>query len=142
MNWFPYVSRDFLASAEARCKAEHDNAQSLRHALVREESRSDHERAERIAERDASERRYQDLLSRFTMLRLQGAQEAAASPSGAIAPREVDLCKDAINAKFTGNRAPLRAAALRQLAADRAAGKDDTAILAEIESGQVSEAPV
>src|SRR5690348_137664 len=63
MRW-PYVSREFLASAEARAKAERENAMALRHALVREEARADQERAERIAERDAAERRYQALLDR------------------------------------------------------------------------------
>lgn len=56
MRW-PYVSREFLASAEARAKAEHENAMALRHALVREEARADQERAERIASSEAAERR-------------------------------------------------------------------------------------
>lgn len=78
MRW-PYVSREFLASAEARARAEHENAQSLRHALVREELRCDHERAERLTERDAAERRYQDLLAKFLVLRLRGALDQVAA---------------------------------------------------------------
>lgn len=59
MNW-PFVSRavhrEFLASAEARARAEHDNAQNLRHELAAAESRTDQERAERIAAHEAHER--------------------------------------------------------------------------------------
>lgn len=49
MRWLPWVSREFLASAEARARAEHENAQNLRHALASAEARYDQERAERIA---------------------------------------------------------------------------------------------
>lgn len=59
MNW-PFVSRalhrEFLASAEARAKAEHDNAMTLRHELGAVESRADQERAERIAAQEAHNR--------------------------------------------------------------------------------------
>jgi len=136
MRFLGYVSRDFLASAEARAKAEHENAQSLRHALVREETRADQERAERIAQSDAAERRYADLLARFTSLRLSGAVDYV--PPVPVKPAEVDLCKQAINAKFSGNRAALRAGALRQLALDRAANKDEMDILRSIESGETA----
>lgn len=83
----------------------------------------------------AADARYADLLARFTMLRLQGATEPTPVPTVPTQPVEKDLAKMLINAKFTGNRAPLRAMALRTLAADRARGVDEGKILAAIEAG-------
>lgn len=140
MTW-RWISREFLASAEARAKAEHDNAQSLRHALLREECRADQERADRLTERDAHRREMADLLAKFTMLRMQGAQESPPAPVP-VKPAEADLCKVAINAKFTGNRAPLRAAALRKLALDRSKGVDEMDILRSIEQGETDAADI
>lgn len=130
---FGYVDHDFLVSAEHRARAEHENAQALRHALVREESRADQERAERISDREIAERRYQDLLARYTMLKLQGAVEVPpAAKREAVA--ESDPCVAAINRKSGGNPA-LRSMMLRQLAQDRAEEKSEADILAAITTG-------
>lgn len=83
----------------------------------------------------AADARFADILARFTMLRLQGATEPAPAPTVPVQPVEKDLAKMLINAKFTGNRAPLRAMALRTLASDRARGVDEGKILAAIEAG-------
>lgn len=117
MNW-PFVSRDFLASAEARCKAEHENAMAVRHALIREEARADNERAERLVDRDLSEKRYQELLIRYHALKLQGAVEPVPPPPVKIAT--IDPILRAVNERAPDQKT--RDAMMAQVRIDTAAG--------------------
>lgn len=152
MNW-PLVPRsvhrEFLASAEARAKAEHDNAQSLRNALANAESRFDLERAARIADREQFERdlavisgaherdmvrsetRYADLLQRFTQLRVAGAQDP--TPVLPSAEREPVSEEDAAVSKVIREQAdgnPALGKQLRRYARElKAEGKSSDEII-------------
>lgn len=117
------VARSHHVAIVAQLTARAERAESLYEAI----------RTERIAERDAAEKRYDALMTRFTQLRLQGF----ADPSSALAvpERESDPLRAAIAAKV-GNDPRLLRHALAQLAADRRAGVDDMEILSRIEMGE------
>lgn len=113
----PWVSRELLDAANARADAEHENAQFLRRELM--------------ARDEKAERKFNDLLARYHMLRLHGAVDVLPP---APAPK-ADAVAAAI-ARAAGGDPELRAMMEAQAVADRAAGKSDGDILAAIQLGQ------
>lgn len=100
-------------------------------------------RLEARRERDIADVRYDDLLAKFTALRVQGAVEV---PKGATVNDLVhdwslikpDPAKEAI-AAIAGGNLRMRQIMLRQLDADRAAGVSEEAILQRIADGVPSD---
>lgn len=88
---------------------------------------------ERTAERERAERRYDDLLTKYQQLRLQGAVDVV--PVTPPPRAEQDLCVRAINEKCRGLPPAVRTGMLTQLAADRAALMSDVEILSRITNG-------
>lgn len=119
MNW-PLVPRsvhkEFLASAEARARAEHENAQQLRRDLADANARADQERAERLMEQDAAQRRYDALMDRF----VAALTPTLPNPSTGMVPyveRELQSEEDKAIAKVIREQSDGNAALGRELRA-------------------------
>lgn len=121
----PWVARERLDQAEDRLRAAHAEALNERDLA---DLRSDN-----------LQRRYDDLLSKFMALRVQGATLEPEPPVYAPAPTAAyDALRDLIDQRSNGNLR-VRAMMLRQLAIDRAEGSSDEAIRVAIEQGVPSD---
>lgn len=86
-----------------------------------------------LGQLSTANKRYDDLLARYHMLKLQGFAEPA--PERVIARPTIDPIMQAINAASAGKDHRVRAAMLAQVETDRADKMSDEAIIARIQRG-------